>query len=173
MGPLARHTQIIDGLRHAERQSRKTGRARQTGLAMTAIQAHYVQYLVWASRGMAMSTLAAHTRTSAANITQVVGRMERHGLVRREPSTVDGRSIVVKVTAYGTHQFWRLVALLRDIESGYRADAVAKPTRNLHGALRRIGGLPERLVPDPPFRLRPNWGPQPTDRRQAGLTAPG
>lgn len=66
MGPLARHTQIIDGLRHAERQSRKTGRARQTGLAMTAIQAHYVQYLVWASRGMAMSTLAAHTRTSAA-----------------------------------------------------------------------------------------------------------
>lgn len=155
VGPLARHTLIIDGIRHAERQSRKAGRDHQKGLKMTAIQAHYVQYLVRASRGMAMSTLAAHTRTSAANITQVVTRMERHGLVQREPSIMDGRSVVVKATAYGIHQFWRLVRALRKIEAGYRADAVAKPARTLHRALRRIGGPPERLVPDPSFRLRP------------------
>lgn len=160
VGPLARHTLIIDGIRHAERHTRQAGRDHQGELVMTAIQAHYVQYLVWARHGMAMSTLAAHTRTSAGNITQVVTRMERHGLVRREPSITDGRSIVVKATAYGTHQFWRLMRVLRRIEAGYRADAVAKPARTLHCALRRVGGLPERLAPDPPFKLKPRWRPQ-------------
>lgn len=154
VGPLARHTLIIDGIRHAERRSQQAGRDVQLGLLMTAIQAHYVQYLVWAKHGMAMSTLAAHTRTTAGNVTQMVSRLERRGLVRREPSPTDGRSTVVKVTAYGAHQFWRLVHRLRRIEAGYRADAMALPARTLHGALRRIGGPPGLLVPDPPLRLR-------------------
>gem|GEM_PF-5179958 len=58
---------------------------------MTGVQAFYAQYLVWAKRGLSMSALADYTRTTNANISQVVRRMERHGLVARAPSDRDGR----------------------------------------------------------------------------------
>lgn len=154
VGPLARHAQTIDAIRHAEREARRAGREHEGDLVMTAVQAHYVQYLVWAKHGLAMSTLAAHTRTSAANVTQVIARMERHGLVRRVPSHIDGRSVIARVTARGAHQFWQLLLRMRAIEAKYRADALTRPARHLTQALRRIGGPPPRLVPDLPFRLR-------------------
>ena len=159
MGTLARHAPTIDGLRHTERDARRRGRDVQGELVMTAIQAHYAQYLVRASRGLTMSTLAEHTRTSAPNISQVVGRMERHGLVRRVPSDRDGRCVLVRITAYGTHQFWQLLRLLRKLEAKYRADAVAKPMHNLAAVLRRVGPPLNTLAPAPPFNLR-RWKPR-------------
>ncbi|GIG53412.1 hypothetical protein Dac01nite_01640 [Demequina activiva] len=137
-------------MRHAERESRRQGRAIQDGLVMTAVQAHYAQYLVWAKRGLAMSALAEHTRTTAANVTQVVARMERHGLVRRERSSTDGRSVVARITARGAHQFWLLLARLRGVESRHRADAPHGRTTSLAAALRRLAPPRPRLAPDPP-----------------------
>ena len=161
VGSLARHAPIMDAVRHAERDARHRGRSSQDGLEMTAIQAHYAQYLVWATRGLAMSTLAAHTRTSAANISQVVARMERSGLVRRERSPLDGRSTVVRITARGAHQFWQLLARLRRIERGYRADAQGAPARDLAPVLRSLVPAAPPLAPDPPARRRRHRPPNP------------
>ncbi|WP_297083896.1 MarR family winged helix-turn-helix transcriptional regulator [uncultured Demequina sp.] len=91
IGSLARKAPLIDGVRHADRETRRRLRGAGTGLAMTGVQAFYAQYLVWAKRGLSMSALADYTRTTNANISQVVRRMERHGLVARAPSDRDGR----------------------------------------------------------------------------------
>ncbi|WP_084106181.1 MarR family transcriptional regulator [Demequina sp. NBRC 110056] len=157
VGHLARHAPIVDALRHGDRDARRRGRAAQDGLAMTAIQAHYAQYLVWAARGLAISTLAAHTRTTPANVSQVLTRMEREGLVRRVTSTIDARSKIARITAYGAHQFWLLVRRMQRIEDGYRdatdADASAAG-RRLDHVLRPLAGPLPRLLPDLPWRLR-------------------
>lgn len=154
IGYLARHAPIMDGVRHAERTSRRRGKATEAALVMTAIQAHYAQYLVRATRGMAMSTLAAHTRTTPANVSQIVRRMERHGLVRRDRSPTDGRSVVVRLTARGAHQFWQLLRRLRAVERGYRADARTATVRHVPAVLRALTGPPPRLAPPAPTRWR-------------------
>lgn len=84
------------------------------------------------------------------------GRSCQDGLVRREPSDTDGRSVVVRITARGAHQFWRLLARLRGIESEYAADARRTRAPSVAAALRRLTPPPPRLSPPlAPRRHRP------------------
>ncbi|MFV0633094.1 MarR family transcriptional regulator [Demequina sp.] len=175
VGYLARHAPLIDAMRHGDRDARRRGRLAQEGLVMTAIQAHYAQYLVRAPRGLAMSTLAEHTGTTLANVSQIATRMERLGLVRRRLSDTDYRSVVVHVTAYGTHQFWLLVTRMRRIEALYRTARTRRTARGaLPAALKATAGRWARLD-EPPVQVWTPWtAPDALDRwmAQRGVSAP-
>ncbi|WP_084039516.1 MarR family winged helix-turn-helix transcriptional regulator [Demequina sp. NBRC 110053] len=107
---------------------------------------------------MPLSRLASHTRTTMANVGQIVSRMERAGLVTRTESDHDRRVTIARMTAYGRHQFWLLVRRLRRVEAAYRTTSEPTPRtshdRRLDHRLRPIAGAPPRLVPDlpPPWR---------------------
>jgi MarR family 2-MHQ and catechol resistance regulon transcriptional repressor len=59
-----------------------------------------------------MTDLATQTSLSTSGITRVVDRLERHGLVRREPCPVDRRSSFAVLTEEGKH---RLRAVLPEL----------------------------------------------------------
>ena len=121
---------------------------------MTSVQAHYAQYLVWARRGMSMSALAAYTRTSRANVSQMVTRMERRGLVSRERSDRDGRGVIVRITAYGAHQFARLLRRLRSVERQLTDRISLRRPHATAWTLRLVAAAPP---PPRPRRRRPVW----------------
>ena len=50
---------------------------------------------------MRMSSLAAWSEGSLPRLSQVIGRMERRGLVRRHPDPADGRSTLATLTGDG------------------------------------------------------------------------
>jgi DNA-binding MarR family transcriptional regulator len=70
--------------------------------------------------------LTASEQVTQPAITQIVTKLERDGLVEREPDPSDGRAILVHVTAAGA-----------EIVNGRRADRVAHLT-----------ALADRLTPD-------------------------
>ncbi|MGH8276472.1 MAG: MarR family winged helix-turn-helix transcriptional regulator [Steroidobacteraceae bacterium] len=59
-----------------------------------------------------MTDLAIQTSLSTSGITRVVDRLERHGLVRREPCPADRRSSLAALTDKGEH---RLRAVLPEL----------------------------------------------------------
>jgi DNA-binding MarR family transcriptional regulator len=50
-----------------------------------------------------ITELAGFLRLDKSSVTGLVDRAEEHGLVRRSPSAVDGRSVLVSITAAGQH----------------------------------------------------------------------
>jgi DNA-binding MarR family transcriptional regulator len=74
---------------------------------------HYQAMLVIAGRGpdgLAVKDLAAELMLAPNGAVQLVDRMVRQDLLRREPSPTDGRSVLLALTAKGTRTFRRLAA---------------------------------------------------------------
>ncbi|MGH3795870.1 MAG: MarR family winged helix-turn-helix transcriptional regulator [Pseudonocardiaceae bacterium] len=61
-----------------------------------------------------MTDLAVQTSLSTSGITRVVDRLERHGLVRREPCPIDRRSSFAVLTEEGEHRLGALLPELLD-----------------------------------------------------------
>ncbi|TWG12320.1 MarR family winged helix-turn-helix transcriptional regulator [Actinoplanes teichomyceticus] len=57
-----------------------------------------------------VSDLARLTRASQPGMTQLIGRMERSGLVQRVPDPTDGRGVLVGVTGAGRQMLARTYA---------------------------------------------------------------
>jgi DNA-binding MarR family transcriptional regulator len=88
-----------------------------------------------------VTDLARLERASQPGMTQLVGRMEKGGLVRRAPDPADGRGVLVEITSEGraviarTHAHY--VATLDGLFAGLdRADVAA-----IVGALPALGRL--------------------------------
>lgn len=58
--------------------------------------------------GMTFKELGAMTLITKGTLTGVIDRLEARGIVVREPSSVDGRSTVVRLTARGDRLFERV-----------------------------------------------------------------
>ena len=112
-------------------------------------------------RRLRMTDLACQTSLSTSGITRVVDRLERQGLVRREPCSVDRRSSFAVLTEVGRQRLQaELPELLCEIESCFtellgarRLDALTDALRVVRDAVRPgalAGGRADVRAPCPP-----------------------
>ncbi len=96
---------VVDALYSCERAVTFEAEGLELGTSMTAKQVLYARHFADSVYGMPMSELARRTGTTMANISAIASRMERWGLVTREPSPTDGRSRLISLTARGYAEF--------------------------------------------------------------------
>ena len=85
--------------------------------------------------GMTFKELGAMTLITKGTLTGVIDRLEARGIVAREPSPVDGRSTVVRLTAKGDRLFEQVfpahIGHLRRFFSGFDAHQLDELDRQL------------------------------------------
>jgi DNA-binding MarR family transcriptional regulator len=64
-----------------------------------------LHHLAEAKEPLPLSDLAKHEHCVRSNITQLVDRLEKEGLVRRRPDPSDGRSVRAALTAAGQRAY--------------------------------------------------------------------
>ena len=64
--------------------------------------------LIAHAEGLTAQSLAAHLKVSAATVSGLLGRLERRGLVRRQPSATDHRAKQILLTDEGAELLQRL-----------------------------------------------------------------
>lgn len=96
----------------------REGFAREIGLTGN-------QYLVLMSiahlqrdEGIGIASVAVHVGLAASHVTTDVGRLVRKGLLRKRPSPVDKRAVLVSLTAEGeatVHKISKVIRVVNDI----------------------------------------------------------
>lgn len=97
-----------------------------------------------------MTDLAAQTDLSTSGVTRLVDRLERNGLVRREPDPADRRSSYAVVTAAGVTRVARVLPpYLAGVERWLTGPLTEEQMRGLVAALRiiRDEAFPEGIPP--------------------------
>lgn len=95
--------------------------------------------LAEANEPLPLSELAQHQNCVRSNITQLVDRLEREGLVRRQPDPADRRSVRAALTAAGDQAYQRgKRALAEEQEAIVRALSSGEAT-SLRGVLDLLG----------------------------------
>jgi DNA-binding MarR family transcriptional regulator len=89
--------------------------------------------------GQSVTSLAERTLTSKAAVSVVVSKLVERGLVRRKPSSVDGRSVILDITAAGR----RALDGAPESPAGHVIAALRRLPRSELGEITR---LLERLV---------------------------
>ena len=85
--------------------------------------------------GMTMGALSRALLVSKGNVTQLVQRLAKDGLVRIAPSPRDRRASIVRLTAKGGAEFAGLAASHHDWIDALLADMDASERENLYQAL--------------------------------------
>jgi DNA-binding MarR family transcriptional regulator len=95
-------------------------------------------------------------RTSGA-MTNRLHRLERAGLIERRPDAVDGRSMLVRLTAHGLAVVDEIVPLHLDNEARLLAALEPAEREQLADLLRRLSSDLEKAGSEPPLseRIRP------------------
>jgi DNA-binding MarR family transcriptional regulator len=94
--------------------------------------------LIEANPGISQSAIAEALRFDRSTLVQIVDRLERRGLMVREPSASDRRSHALKLTAAGAKLLVRLKELVRTHEDEVGAVLSVDERRTLIGLLRRL-----------------------------------
>jgi DNA-binding MarR family transcriptional regulator len=100
----------------------------------------YPQYLamlvLWEHRELSVKQLGAHLRLDSGTLSPLLKRLEATGLVRRERSTADERSVTVRLTDEGAALRERALAVPRRI---YDATGIGlDELQDLHARLIRL-----------------------------------
>jgi DNA-binding MarR family transcriptional regulator len=107
---------------------------------------------ILAGKNVSPGALAAALHLSQPTVTGILGRLEQRGLVRRERSTTDRRSILVVASDEGRQLAERAPALLRDRFRQELAALESAQQREILGMLERVAAMlqaPE--MSDSPF----------------------
>lgn len=94
-----------------------------TGLSPTALtMPHFLflEHLIHAGEGLPLGRLAQALGCGRSNITQLTDRMERLGLIERQPDPSDRRSVLAVVTPEGISRYPAGAAALREVEDQLR-----------------------------------------------------
>ena len=89
--------------------------------------------------GQSLTRVAERTMTSKAAVSVVIGKLVERGLVRRKPSSVDGRSVVLDITTAGGRA-------LKEAPGSPAGHVVAALRRLPRAELAELARLFERLV---------------------------
>jgi DNA-binding MarR family transcriptional regulator len=92
-------------------------------------------------RSPGMNELARYLELDKSSVTGLVDRAERRGLVRRKPSSKDGRGVEVSITATGRKLAQRVAS-----EFGERIAALIAPLEA--GEREALSGLASRILID-------------------------
>jgi DNA-binding MarR family transcriptional regulator len=114
--------------------------------------------LIAFAEGLTAQDLAAHLGVSAATVSGLLGRLERRGLVRRQPSAKDHRAKEVRLSDEGTALLQRLDMAGTDLWADVAGELTEDEVRqliNLTGRIidivrRRAGGPARREARRPP-----------------------
>jgi len=79
-------------------------------------------YEIATDPGVTPKSIGERTGLDAGYLSRILKRLERDGLVRREPSDVDGRSVVIRPSEEGA----RLMALLQQRSAAHAEGLIAK-----------------------------------------------
>ncbi len=135
---VAAAVQVYVKLMRASRAVTLRVEPRLTGSGLTATQLGVLEAILHKGR-LTPRDLGRKVLTSAGNMTDVLDKLERRGLLRRVPSCTDRRSVQVELTEPGRHLIEALFPdHARDIA---RAMGPLTPAelRTLGDLLRRVG----------------------------------
>lgn len=90
----------MDGLRRIVHALRTASHASERSFGLSTAQLFVLRQIALAP-GQSMSDLARSTRTTQSSVSEVVGRIVRHGLVDRCPAPSDRRRAELTLTASG------------------------------------------------------------------------
>ena len=94
-------TQIaLDAIRRIVQALRESSRWSERHVGLSGAQLFVLQRLA-ASPGASINELAAETHTHQSSVSTVVTRLVENGLVRRERSGLDGRSVILSLSPRG------------------------------------------------------------------------
>lgn len=85
--------------------------------------------------GMTMGALSRALLVSSGNVTQLVQKLQKDGLVRIAPSPADRRASIVRLTPRGQGEFAGLAAAHHDWIDGLLAGVDAETRESLYSAL--------------------------------------
>jgi DNA-binding MarR family transcriptional regulator len=111
-------------------------------------EAHYrvlwVLCLTDKSDGLAMGEIADGLVNRASDLTRLVDKLVRQGLVSRKPDPQDGRRMIVKPTAAGRRVFGRLTLLIKGLHVDQMAGLTEREKSDLVTLLNKAlwGGAP-------------------------------
>src|SRR4051794_17364807 len=91
---------VLDAIRRIVQALRESSRLAERHVGLTGAQLFVLQKLAEAPAS-SVNTLAARTHTHQSSVSAVVARLVEQGLVRRAPSTTDGRSVELSLSASG------------------------------------------------------------------------
>ena len=100
--------------------------------------------------------IAAPLDLDAGYLSRMLGRLERDGLIARERSASDGRSVTLRLTPRGRDQFATLDARSAALVRTLLGDLSGAERARLTGALDAARGLLEGEARDAPIVLRPH-----------------
>lgn len=123
---------------------------REPDLTWTAF---VVLWVTWVWEEVETRRVAAEAGISKGTLTGVVKTLEARGLVERNPHPVDGRLVLLRLTAAGDRLVRRISpefnAEVANVLGGLDEKQVGELTEMLHGILTRVRGT-ERPAPEPP-----------------------
>ncbi|HST36136.1 MAG TPA: MarR family transcriptional regulator [Allosphingosinicella sp.] len=96
-----------------------------------------------ADEGMTMGALSRALLVSNGNVTQLVQKLAKDGLVRIDPSPDDGRASIVRLTAKGRRNFVSLATAHRGWLDGLLAEMDGGARERLYAALGEL----KRAIP--------------------------
>jgi len=104
-----------------------------TGLSLAKLAV--LHFLADANEALPLSDLAARQHCVRSNITQLVDRLEKDGLVRRRPDPEDRRSVLAELTPAGQHAHAKGVRALAEAQRAIVKVLKAGETASLQNAL--------------------------------------
>jgi DNA-binding MarR family transcriptional regulator len=110
--------------------------------ALTEPQFNVLMELAANGGGLPHCTLAHGLLKSPANVTSLVDRMQRDGLVRRVRSELDRRTVVVEITAEGWNRLETAAPAVFAAERAMLAGLSAEDRERLRGLLDRVAADP-------------------------------
>lgn len=115
-----------------------------------------VLYEIASSDGVTPSAVIAETGLDAGYVSRIVKKFERDGLVAREPSAQDGRSVVLKITDAGRLTYGELHRRTVAQVQGLVSPLSPQQQVRLTGALGEVQQLLGAAEPDRGYILRPH-----------------
>jgi DNA-binding MarR family transcriptional regulator len=90
----------------------KMGDKGLANMGLTPYQRHTIRFLLTApDNRLTIGDLASELQTTSVNVTKLANRMERAGMVRREPDTNDKRVIWVALTPAGRERYMAAIPI--------------------------------------------------------------
>jgi len=108
-------------------------------VGLSLAKAGLLRHLAEAGEGLPLSELANHQKCVRSNITQLVDRLEKDGLVRRRADAADRRSIRAVLTPAGKQAHARARQALADAQREIVRTLGAGQAAHLQSALEVLG----------------------------------
>jgi len=162
--------EVLQAVRALVQRLSKSARRIETRTGVTNAQLFLLQQ-IRAGHHLTVNDLAARAMTTQSTVSIVLSRLERKGLVKRSPSPVDRRSVVLQLTATGKRVVRRPP---RPPTSDVLRPLGQLTNEELHALSRGLGALGLELgltVRTPSMLFEENGRPSKTSRHHRRATS--